>query len=759
MSGSARLDHPRASAWRPRATVDAAAGAGAGPGRAAAGSDGFRADIQGLRAVAVLLVLAFHLWPESLTGGFVGVDVFFVISGFLITAHLLQHPPRGSRDLLEFWGRRIRRLLPAAFLVLFATAIATRVLAPETRWAANAGETIAAGLYVENWLLAGNAVNYLSAEEPPTPVQHYWSLSVEEQFYLLWPILILAIFWLASRARTAPLRVTRLGMLATIGISLFISVTATAAEPASAYFITPTRIWELAAGGLVATLPALPVFRLPTRIVDGVAWTGLAMIVIAGFAFSGDTAFPGFAAVLPVGGTALVIFAAATGAGSPTRLLRLRPIQHLGDVSYSIYLWHWPLIVFWAYVAGTLGLVDQLLIIATTIVLATITKVLVEDTFRFQRSLQPLVPTFRFAVLGMVLVALLGGAQLFEAQQRLNAAVAAAPGGVGDPGIGEEPGLDQEPAFTPDPTLAPGATPGPTPTDPPPDPTFGPDTCIGAAAIVRGFDACPQDPAARMVPQPLAAARDMSAAYRDGCWIYSPFATRITCKYGKGPLRIALVGNSHAGHWLPMLQVLAKRNGWQVTTFLASRCNATDASLELYSGTAGCLAYGRWVMGQTSGDTFDLVVTSERQSVKTSGDSWSATLPAAVAGYAAYLKRWSDAGTNVLVLEDTPFPGKVLGTVPDCLARHTRNQDACNGTPKSWAWLDPLYVAATDAVLPGITPVATRRFFCTETICPAVIGTIVGYFDGSHITATYGRSIAPFLEGEILAALARGGSN
>jgi len=211
----------------------------------------FRADIQGLRAIAVLLVLIYHLWPNTLTGGFVGVDVFFVISGFLITAHLLQHPPQRGRDLLEFWGRRIRRLLPAAFLVLAVTAIASLLLAPQTRWAATAGQTIASALYVQNWVLAANSVDYLAAADPPTPVQHYWSLSVEEQFYLFWPILILAIFWLVRRARLAPAVVTRVAMLAVIAASLYVSITATASDPASAYFITPTRVWELAVGGLV----------------------------------------------------------------------------------------------------------------------------------------------------------------------------------------------------------------------------------------------------------------------------------------------------------------------------------------------------------------------------------------------------------------------------------------------------------------------------------------------------------------------------
>ena len=257
------------------------------------GGSVFRQDIQGLRAVAVLLVLAYHLWPDILTGGYVGVDVFFVISGFLITAHLLEHPPNRVRDLAEFWGRRIRRLLPAAFLVLAVTAVASRMVAPDTRWAANAGEIIASAFYVQNWLLAANSVDYLGAAEPPTPVQHYWSLSVEEQFYLFWPVLILLVFWLARRWRLGAVMVTRVAMLAVVGISLFISVTATATEPASAYFITPTRIWELAVGGFVATLPPLASPRLPGRVVDGVAWLGLAMLILAGVVFSGETLFPG----------------------------------------------------------------------------------------------------------------------------------------------------------------------------------------------------------------------------------------------------------------------------------------------------------------------------------------------------------------------------------------------------------------------------------------------------------------------------------
>jgi peptidoglycan/LPS O-acetylase OafA/YrhL len=709
----------------------------------------FRRDIQGLRAVAVLLVLGYHLWPGSATGGFIGVDVFFVISGFLITAHLLEHPPTRVRDLLEFWGRRIRRLLPAAFLVLAVTAVASRIVMPDTRWAANAGGIIASALYVQNWVLAANSVDYLAAADPPTPVQHYWSLSVEEQFYAFWPILLLATFWFVRRSGLGPRLVARVAMLAVIVVSLFVSITSTATEPASAYFITPTRVWELAAGGFVATLPPLGAWRLPGRVVAGVAWLGLAMLLLAGLTFAADTPFPGSAALLPVGGAALVIFAAAEGRASPTPLLGLRPIQHLGDTSYSIYLWHWPLIVLWPYTFGEITPVASVVILALTIGLASITKTFVEDGFRFAPSFQPLVPTFRFAAVGMIVLSIAGGAQLFEAQVRLDDAIAAAAALPTLP-------LD-EPTMEPTlgSTIGPDSTIGPTPTGQSPQPSPRLTSCVGAAAIVRGFDLCPQDPAARMVPQPLIAATDRSDAYPDGCWNYAPFATRITCKYGQGSVRIALVGNSHAGQWLPALQVLAKKHGWTIATFLASQCNATDASLQFFSSanTAGCLAYGNWALDQTRGKKFDLVITTERQSVTTLGDSWSTTLPTAVAGYTTYLKAWSDAGTKVLVVRDTPYPGRTVQSVPDCLAQHPTHQTACGGTPDTWTWMDPLFSAATSLGLSGISTLDSTPYFCTATVCPAVIGSVVTYFDASHMTATYSRSLAPFVDPQIETAL------
>jgi peptidoglycan/LPS O-acetylase OafA/YrhL len=688
------------------------------PAHPGADSSRFREDIQGLRAVAVSLVLIYHIWPDRLGGGYVGVDVFFVISGFLITAHLLQHPPRRARDLAEFWGRRIRRLLPAAILVLAATAVAARLVAPSTQWRSIATEVIASALYVQNWVLAGTSVDYLAAASVPTPTQHFWSLSVEEQFYVFWPVVILAVFWLAQRSSVRSIVVAQVAMLAIILGSLTVSVIATSAEPASAYFVTPIRVWELAIGGFLATLTPLSVRRVPPEIPAVVAWGGVVMVVVAGVAFTGATAFPGYAALLPVVGTALVIYAASRHRWSPTTPFSVRPIQHLGDISYSVYLWHWPLIALTPYVVGSVGWIGGIAIIAATVILATLTKVFVEDRFRFARSLQRLVPTYRFAAAGMIALTLLAGLQLVEVQLRTRAATA---------------------------QLA--------------SVELTSDDCFGAAAIARGFDVCPQDPAGPMFPQPALAKDDRSDAYADECWTNPPFTGRKTCTYGAGPVRIALVGNSHAGHWLPALQVLAERHGWTITTFLVSRCNATDAPLNFDTAqkTAGCLAYGQWILEQTAGARFDLVVTSQRQSVTVRGTTPATHLEAAVHGYKSYLAKWSEGGTNVLVIRDSPDPGQTLDSVPDCLAKHPANHDACDGTPTSWSWMDPLEQAARETPLPGISTINMQRYFCTDTRCPAVIGSVVTYFDASHMTATYARTLAPYLDGLILTALRREG--
>ncbi|OAN41282.1 acyltransferase family protein [Microbacterium sp. H83] len=301
------------------------------------GAGGKRRDIQGLRALAVTLVVVFHLLPALLPGGYVGVDVFFVISGFLITAHLLRElEATGTVRVTEFWARRVRRLLPASLLVLAVCAVLTFTVMPGITRVQNFFEIAVASGYVLNWNLAASAVDYLNASNPESLVQHYWSLSVEEQFYLVWPLLLVVAVFLAFRGRpprgeiagrTSHGGTTRRAVLAALLLvfvaSLVFSIVETARSQPSAYFITTTRAWEFALGGLVALVPTL---RLGGIVHAAVSWVALAAIVASAFLFGAGTAFPGSIALIPVGATALLILLGDSDSPvSPQRLSHVAP--------------------------------------------------------------------------------------------------------------------------------------------------------------------------------------------------------------------------------------------------------------------------------------------------------------------------------------------------------------------------------------------------------------------------------------------------
>lgn len=253
------------------------------------------------------------------------------------------------------------------------------------------------------------------------------------------------------------------------------------------------------------------------------------------------------------------------------------------------------------------------------------------------------------------------------------------------------------------------------------------------------------------------AASDKSNAYEDECWSNAPFTDHRTCTYGDGPIQVALVGNSHAGHWLPALQVLAERNGWTITTYLVSRCAATDARqvFDTEQKADNCLARGAWAKQQTKGKKFDLVITSERQSVGIEGFTRSRSAPAAVAGYESYLRDWAKGGTHILVFKDPTFPGRTIPNVPDCLAQHQTDQDACSAPRDKWIIDDPLVAAVRNIDLPGVEAVSFDDLVCAPTRCRGSNGSVVTYFDASHLTATYARSMAPYMTKPIEAALAQ----
>ena len=359
----------------------------------AAMNPGFRQDIQGLRALAVLLVILDHARIGPFHGGFIGVDVFFVISGFLITGLLVSEAERtGRASLLGFYARRARRILPAATLVILATVAASVYFLSAVEANGAIEDALWATFFAANFKFARDGTDYFQNDTPPSPLQHYWSLSVEEQFYLVWPLLVLLLClyaaWRARRsagARSLGPRVRDLGvspLVVIVGVSFAYSVSFSTTDPVSAYFSPFTRAWELGFGALVACLSTRLILLKPS-VQALMSWAGLAAVVVAALVFDATTVFPGYAAAVPVVGTAALLAGGLRAASwGPQWLLSVRPMRLVGDWSYSLYLWHWPVLIIvseaWKPAVGWLGV----LVIAAVVPLSAATYYFVENPFR-----------------------------------------------------------------------------------------------------------------------------------------------------------------------------------------------------------------------------------------------------------------------------------------------------------------------------------------------------------------------------------------
>ena len=348
---------------------------------------GTRGEIQALRAIAVAMVVVYHLRPSALPGGYVGVDVFFVISGFLISRHLVKEADASGRvDLGAFWAGRVRRILPAALVTVLAVVVVAFVLLPRTA-AAEVGRTSWwAALSAANWLFAARAVDYQAQTPDASPFEHFWSLGVEEQFYLVWPLLVLATALLARRRVRTTRSLVLVPFMAVLVVSFAFGVWFTATAPQAAYFVTPTRMWELAAGGVLAVLLHDRQLRAPLAALAQLA--GIGAIAAGALLLDAGTPMPGVAALLPVLGA--VAFIGGGEVPGLRRVWSLRPVRFLGDVSYSLYLWHWPLIVFARDLTGhPIGPVSALVVVVGSLLVASASFLLVEQPLRRVRIRRP----------------------------------------------------------------------------------------------------------------------------------------------------------------------------------------------------------------------------------------------------------------------------------------------------------------------------------------------------------------------------------
>ena len=688
-------------------------------GVAGAKSAAFKPEIQALRALAVALVVLYHLWPNRLSGGYVGVDVFFVISGFLISRHLISEVDRtGTISLRSFYARRIRRLLPAAFLVLLFSVFAAAVWIPDSLRVQSSREIGASALYFQNWLLAQSSVDYLTSAGPHSLVQHYWSLSVEEQFYLVWPLLLVAIAF-ATRGRSSEYRkkAILLCLVAVFVVSFAYSVWETARSQQSAYFITPTRAWEFAAGGLASlivseqprrTLPdrARPFTSAAMRSVAG--WLGIFLILIAAVSFTAGTAFPGYLAGVPVIGAVLVMLGGSPDSRwSITGLARFRAIQFVGGISYSLYLWHWTLIVLFPFIfERELGFRTKIAVVGVAVALAILTKKLVEDRGQTTRFIGPApAKGFAFAAIGMVVIVgccavqlEAAAAQASQNQSLLNRATAAQA------------------------------------------------ACLGAASMVSA-NSC-GNPFAVTKTVLMSLAQD-SQADSDRCQEPLPGVELRTCVWGDttNPTKtIALIGDSHAMQLMWPLDDAGKKYGWKIETFVKSNCPLITR--ETYLVSAECVAWTQKVLKKIKSDqNIEDVLYS---------DSTDHYIPENATGdrvqtddISTSLRALKESDKQVVAVRDVPGSGNSVAAA-QCVATSNAQSDPCPTSRELVLSNTMLIDAARDAAVPLID---LSAYFCDSTNCHSVIGGLTVYHDGfGHMTEIFARTLAPYLGRELNAA-------
>lgn len=681
-------------------------------------------EVQALRAVAVLSVVVYHLQPRWFPGGFVGVDVFFVISGFLITRHLLKEVAKTGRvSLSRFWANRVRRILPASLVVIVATMVTAWICYPLGGLGRISTQGLASTWYVQNWALAADAVDYSASDNAATPLQHFWSLSVEEQFYLVWPVLLLAVAFLATRTAKDepgdPRRARRwltTAMAAVVVASLGYSIAGVASGTPSAYFDTFGRLWELGLGGVIAGLYRDPQHHPRLRAVQSLA--GFALVGFAGATFNEATPFPGLSALIPTIGAALVITAGRVDAKlSLTPILEWRPIQAIGDWSYSIYLWHFGVIVTATTVMQTnrFGGRVQVGLLAATIAISYLSYTFVEQPFRTQKwqNRRPgLVLCFAVGALAITTAACLvlpikKAATEQDWRQRAEAIQATVARYQASPEAGGPPGAfpDGQIAITPSP--------------------------LEPAAGWRVEDLLRPDP-------------ETNAPYTCQAGLMASASAKCVGGTPTSPIRVALVGDSHATMMVAPLNAIAQRKGWRLETYLHASCPFTVATRQIETlNHVHCKDANHQVMAALLSNPPDLVI-----SVALAKADWLNVATDPEVGVKGYAQTWSQlrqAGSQVVAITDVPEPRP---NFLDCMSTNYDNPERCSrGIGRALATHGEIAKAA--ALVPGVRVIDLKPVMCAPKSCKAVINHILVYRDQGHITRTWALALTSYFERQL----------
>ncbi|MEV0434849.1 acyltransferase family protein [Nocardia sp. NPDC050413] len=678
-------------AWSPSVlSPETSAGSGS-TAEQRSGTVQYRSDLDGLRGLAIGLVVVFHIWFGRVSGG---VDVFLVLSGYFFTGMLLRRAEHGPRGWVWPVVRRTaRRLLPAMAVVLAGVLVASTLLLPYTQWSAVAAQTLASLLFAQNWELALTWADYLAADPSVSPLQHLWSMSVQGQFYLA-ALILVAVCARLRRARA----VVGVIVIAAAAASFVYATRGTATHQGWNYYDTFARGWELLIGAALAV--AAPYLVLPRWCRAPLAALGIAGVVLCGWLI-GDAAnrFPGPAALLPVLAAAAVIVSVANVPrhewDGPNRLLAHRHMRLLGELAYPLYLWHWPILIFFLTErdSARVDLLGGTGVIAVSLALAWLTNQLIEKPLRTKTRR----PGRRLVTAGVaaLLAAVVATASAWEF-----AVVRAAP-----------------PAATTD-----------------VEATRYP----GARALTANTPVAPEP----LRPSLFEARNDQPPPTLDGCIADWNTRSVVTCTYGDPDAErtIAMAGSSHVEHWLPALQVLAEEHSFRIQVYLKMGCPLTLAEDATYNGEPipDCRDWSREVIDRLGTDRPDWVFTIGTRPRDAGGDE---TPP-------EFLDVWtalSERGLAVLTLRDTPWLRRdgVRYRATDCLASGGDRISCGMRRGDALDPIDPQREAA--APFPHVFPVDLTDAVCGPTVCAVAEGNVLIYHDEHHLTATYSRTLADAL--------------
>lgn len=712
-----------------------------------AGGPAYRTDLDGLRGIAITLVACFHIWFGRVSGG---VDVFLVLSGYFFIGSLLRHAIGSQsatvsfRETLNPWPRLkrlLRRLLPALITVLLAVLVLTVIVLPQTRWVNVGRELVASALYYQNWYLAQNSQDYLAASSANSPLQHIWSMSVQGQFFVVTLLAALAfagIIKLLARliapiARPGTIKVlVGAALLAVAAVSFYWAHMRMGVNQQWNYYDTLSRLWEPLAGGLLAVW--LPAWRVPRWIRNLAGIVALALIVTCGWWIDGVASYPGPMALVPVGATLLIIWAGATavenrgprhGAGSRTdtpampavnRMLASRYPVWLGTIAYALYLWHWPLLIFYLTwrEKDDASFPEGVVLLAVSLGLAWLTKRYVEDPLRggdrsaLSRGRRDgrsrLLNYTTVATTILVVLTVLAGIGIRVWENRVANIVV------------DTANLD-------------------------------PREYPGARALLNGAPVPALDPQ----PSALTVTKDFPETSTDGFMssfedpeihvgVYgNPSATRT----------IALAGGSHAEFWITALNILGKRYNFKVTTYVKMGCPLSVQKVPMQRGVPypQCYDWVQRVVPRIIADKPDAVFTNSTRPRDNAPGDW--TPP----DYLPIFDRLTQAGIPVLGMRDTPWPLNAGGAIdtPTCLADGGDASSCGSRRDRVLSPTDPaLPYAGTN---PQFYPLDVSNGICTAEECPAVVGNIIVYKDWHHVSATYVRSLTDELGRQMARAL------